>query len=129
MDFFLFLLCFVCFFVLKVMVILSSIFNSIIFLLSFFLNQSIKKKNLFFDSTSIYIDDNNFFSFLMNSVVCSSSRVRGISKWFCVDYFSSPFFYDFWCGRPRAKNFKRKFLKIFIWRLHSRVLGFFNNSH
>ena len=82
----------------------------------------------FFDSTICSRSMTTiFFCFLMNSVVCSSSRVRGISKWFCVDYFSSRFIFLFWCGHALKNFVKLKFQKI----LRALPFEFYriNNSH
>lgn len=99
----------------------------------FLINQ---KKILFFSFflTALYVvvvgrwQTFHFFKFfLMNSVVCSSSRVRGISKWFCVDYFSSRFIFLFWCGHALKNFVKLKFQKI----LRALPFEFYriNNSH
>jgi len=48
---------------------------------------------------------------------------------FVLIIFLPRFFMIFGAGDRALKISKEKLLKIFIWRLHSRVLGFFNNSH
>ena len=129
-GFFLFLLCFVCFFVLKVMVILSSIFNSIIFLLSFFFNQSIKKKKIFFLTALVYISMTTIFLVFWWILWCAvAAEFVASQNGFVLIIFLPRFFMIFGAGDRALKISKEKLLKIFIWRLHSRVLGFFNNSH